>query len=1035
MNLTREKLRQRIDALESARFRDRQPIPVWRVVGDSDPSGLNGIRVGDVWSGRDRYLTISATAAVPQQWRDREVVALFNLGRSGDGNNSGFEALLWVNDTVYQGVDSRHREVWLPRGIAGQDIKLTLELWSGLEGGGEPRVQSYRFDEAALTWCDPVADDLYLTARAVWEAATVLGERDPIGVALLTGLDRALTLIDWRHVGSAAFDRSLAAAQQELTRLVGEFRKEESPIRVSVVGHCHIDVAWLWRLKHTRKKAARSFATALRLMEHDSDFVFFQSQPQLYAFVKEDQPELYQQIRERVREGRWEADGAMWLESDTNLPSGESLVRQILFGTRFLQAEFGVECRVLWLPDAFGYSAALPQILAKAGIEAFVTSKISWNQSNRMPHDTFWWRGIDGSRVLAYFLTAPEANRWDAHDSWFATYNAEMTAGVLKGTWDRYQDKAINRDVLLTVGYGDGGGGPTRDMLALRQRFDALAGLPACRSERVDVFLERLRERVAAAGAAVATWDGELYLEYHRGTYTSQGRFKRAHRRLELALREAEWLATWAYAGSALHEAAQRQINQAWQVLLRNEFHDILPGSSIHEVYQDAFAEVEEATAIVDAVAREAASGVTEGAEGSLVVFNSAPWPRSHLVRLPLAVESASTLEVSDGNGTLLAVQRVGNEWWIQMTEMPGLNAQELHWRAVSRAMADEVPFSWDGQCLVTPRYHLEFNEEGQIRRWRDLETGREIVAGAANAFQVFEDKPLGNDAWDIDAFYQQRPYEDPEFAGFEVVSLGPIAAVIRGRWRYCHSTIEQDLIAYRDSRRVDFRTRVSWHEQHQLLKVAFPVTVRSRRATYQIQFGHIERPTHRNTSWDAARFEVVGHQWADLSEYGFGVSLLNDGKYGYDIAENVMRLSLIKSATYPDYAADQGEHEFTYAILPHAGDLVAAGTVAEAWDLNQPLWAAVGRRLNGNPAPIRVEGDHVHVAAIKKAEDGEAVVVRVYEYGGGRAEARIMSDRGIREWRLCDLRERPLGPVRRDACHVELKPFEIATVLVWLKS
>lgn len=1033
MYLTEEKLYRRIGALERLRYRDVQLLGPWHYRPDAGQNDTEReVTVGDRWSGRDVYATLTGAAAVPGAWAGRRAVGLFDFGRTGAGNNSGFESLLTLDGQLYQAVDSNHQEVLLPQDAAGRTLALSFRLWSGLEGGGPPRAQHYEFRRADLAWLDPDADALYFTARAMLDAAHALGANDPIAVRLLEDLNRAVNRIDLRSPGSPECYRSIAAVRAELDRVVSEYAKD-SPVTITTVGHCHMDVAWLWRLRHTREKAARAFTTVLRLMEEYPEYTYFQSQPQLYAWVKEDQPALYERVRQRIQEGRWEPDGAMWLEADSNLTGGESLVRQVLFGTRFFAREFGREPTVLWLPDAFGYSAALPQVLVKAGIRAFVTTKISWNQYNRFPHDTFRWRGIDGSEVLGHFITTPSPRGWDRDDRWMATYNGEITAGTVLGSWRKYQDKGLNQNLLLAFGYGDGGGGPNREMLEMRRALDRIPGLPRLTPGRVDGYLAELQKTMEEASAPVPVWDGELYLEYHRGTYTSQAAVKRANRELELLLREAEWWASWAFAARAGWDEAQARLNEAWRIVLTNQFHDILPGSSIQEVYEDAARDYRTARAAAAEVFARARALLLREEVGCWTILNGAPWRRSGVVRIPAGTVPFAGRLV-DESGTALSTQKVDEDLWVEAPLVAGMGAAAVSARPDpgTEETGSPLPFRWEANILTTPFYRCVFDENGRIAALEDLRHNREVIASGrvGNLLEVFEDMPVGLDAWDIDLFYQEKSYAVERLETLEIKSVGPVAAVVRLSWRYQQSRIEQDVVFYAKDPRIDFKTRVDWHEHHQLLKVAFPVAVRAREAHYAIQFGHLARPTHWNTPWDQARFEVVGHQWADLSEHGYGVALLNDSKYGYDIRDGVMRLSLIKSATYPDPDADQGEHRFTYALLPHAGDLVEGGVPEAAWDLNSPLRPEAGR-LDDPRRPVWVEGEHVQISAVKRAEDGDRVVVRLYEWAGGRTTVRLGSDREIRGWQRIDLRERPEGPREIGDPVLELGPFEIQTVLL----
>ncbi|NBD25462.1 alpha-mannosidase [Paenibacillus glycinis] len=1088
MLFTESKLAARLRELSETRYRDVRPLD--RFTAIEDEAGANGARppasgaayelnVGDTWQGRDRYVWLSRGVDVPAEWAGRSVLGRFDFGETGGGNNDGFESLFYWNGVPYQGVDSNHQEVFLPEDAAGAAGRMDIRLWTGLEGGGKPRDMKHTVKRAELCWLDERVDDLYYTGQAVLGTIKELDPSHPDRAALVKALDRAFLLIDWSLPGSDAYYESVHAARELLNGELGKFDKR-SPVTVTCVGHTHIDVAWLWRLKHTREKSARSFSTVLRLMERFPDYVFLQTQPQLYAYIKQDYPDIYEQIRERIREGRWEIGGGMWLEADCNLTSGESLVRQFLFGTRFMREEFGAESTYLWLPDVFGYSWALPQILRKSGFDTFMTTKISWNQFNRMPNDTFKWRGIDGSEVLTHFITTPDD--WEEANAFFYTYNGFVTPETVKGIWDGYRDKEVNQELLLSYGYGDGGGGVNREMLEMRRRLDGMPGLPNVKTGRADDYFRRLQDTFASTDRYVHTWDGELYLEYHRGTYTSQAYNKRMNRKLELLYRETEWLSAlaavqrgdWSLYG-------QRALNEGWTIILRNQFHDIIPGSSIAEVYADSREEYAQAQAIADEAWQEAAAAIRSGrAEaGAMTVMNGSSWTRRELVVLDAASAPAGSAW-SDASGNPLQAQLTDGRWIVESPAVPSLGVAAIHYaddQAWTSAFAAETPFALEGSVLKTPHYELAWNAAGQLIRIYDLDHGRDVLAEGArgNVLQAFEDKPMHFDAWDIDIFYQEKLREITELESAELVELGPLAATVAFRWRYAGSVVTQKMTVYAGSRRIDFRTHIDWREHQQLLKVAFPVAVRATEATYDIQFGNVKRPTHWNTSWDYARFESVGHQWADLSERGYGVSLLNDCKYGYDIKDNVMRLSLIKSAIHPDPNADIGEHEFTYALLPHAGDWYAGNTAQEAWALNNPLTSVAGAPAGGTLSMFALSAPNVMVDAVKKSEDGERIVLRVHEFAGMRANAELRSDLRIRSVRECDLMERPLAdgatgenlgnradgedrangatresrgsqaiggveenpPIRgRVAKHaIELKPYEIKTFLIELES
>ncbi|QSF47396.1 alpha-mannosidase [Paenibacillus tianjinensis] len=1043
---TEEKLAARIAELAEYRYRETFQLEDWLVVEDKVggngmyPPVLEGgktLRLGAYWSGRDVYLWLNKSVKIPAEWQGRRITGRFDFGRTGGGTNSGFEALLFVDGKPYQGVDSNHQEVFFEADAAGRTLDFTFRLWSGLEGGGKPVLQEHRIKQAELAYLDDAADNLYYTGRAVLGVSKQLTENQPEKQGLLMALDRAFNLLDWSKPGSDAFYSSVAEADDLLaTQLAG--MKREHPVTVTAIGHTHIDVAWLWRLTHTREKAARSFSTVLRLMKQFPEYIFLQTQPQLYEYIKHDYPELYTQIAERVAEGRWEAGGAMWLEADCNLTSGESLVRQILYGTKFFREEFGGECKYLWLPDVFGYSWALPQILRKSGIDTFMTTKISWNQYNRMPHDTFTWRGIDGSEVLTHFITTPEGPGSSAS---YYTYNGVIEPFSVQGIWDQYRDKNLNRELLLSYGYGDGGGGVNREMLEMRRRLERLPGIPTLKTGRADEYFESLKKTVKNTDQYVHTWDGELYLEYHRGTYTSQAYNKRMNRKLELLYREAEWLQVLlaAESGSFLQYPAE-ELLEGWKIILRNQFHDIIPGSSIREVYEDSRLEYMEAEKIGTQAADDAAAALISisgsAIETGYTVLNGAFFNRAGL--LSLTCTDPQELVWRDADGHVLRSQRLNGEWLIEVPAIPMMGTAVITTEAAASIRA-ATPFTWEDSRLTTPFYILEWNSSGQLVRIYDRTASREVLAPdeCGNVLQVFEDKPKNYDAWDIDLYYQEKQREITDLQTIELTENGPLAAILQLKWQYLDSCIIQRVKVYAVSRRIDFETMVDWHEQHQLLKVAFPVAVRATEATYDIQFGNVKRPTHWNTSWDYARFESVGHQWADLSERGYGVSLLNDCKYGYDIKDHVMRLSLIKSATEPDWQADQGEHQFTYALLPHIGDWVAGQTAEEAWALNNPLRAVKGSYSAGaGKSLIRTDAPGIAIDAVKLAEQGDGFIVRLHEYTGSRSTVLLGSDYTVHSWQACDLMERPLEEaVVGWEMTREFKPYEISTFLVKLKE
>lgn len=1035
---TEKKLAARINELEGYRYREKLDISAFQLKADEHGEvgaspAMEGdwstLVKGDTWKGRDRYAWLYANVKLPTDWHNKQMVGVFDFGITDGGTNAGFESLLYVNNTPYQGVDGNHKEVFFSNECAGDTVQLIFRLWSGLEGGGLPVEQVHTFKEAYIAWLDPHADNLFYTGKATLQTIEALDEMNPIREGLLIALNQAFNQVDWMAPASEAFYHSIEIAEKKLSDQLQQMEKHH-PVTIHAVGHTHIDVAWLWRLKHTREKTARSFSTVLRLMEKYPDYLFQQAQPQLYDYIKQDYPEIYKQIQQRVKEGRWEPEGGMWVEPDCNLPSGESFIRQLLHGTRFLREEFGVECTYLWLPDVFGYSWALPQILKKSGIDSFVTTKISWNQFNRMPHDVFQWRGIDGTEILTYFITTPYPGR----KGWGADYNAEITAETMVGAWEAFKDKGVTKDVMVTYGHGDGGGGVTRDMLEMRRRLNDMPGVPKVIPSKPTDYLKKVHQDVAETDGYVHVWDGELYLEFHRGTYTSQAKNKKSNRKLEFLYKEVELLSVMRSAlATNWEEYPQEDLHRGWKIILRNQFHDILPGSSIKEVYEDSKLEYEEAQDLALEVKnkKQAKKEKNKGIR-SYTIMNPVSWERRSTVSISHEEEMEHGVWY-DHQMQPIQAESVNGEWLLEL-HAPALGATKVEFHPEQGQGDVPSPFTFSEHAIQTPYYSIEWNKSGHVTRIRDLEHHREVLQEneKGNVFQVFEDKPLRWDAWELDLFYQEKMKEVHQLKSVNLLENNSLRAIVEFCWEYNESYIKQKMIVYANKRRIDFETEVEWKEVHQLLKVAFPVKIRSTEATFDIQFGNVKRPTHWNTSWDFAKFETVGHQWADLSEQGYGVSLLNDCKYGYDIKDAIMRLTLLKGATYPDYEQDQGHHSFTYSLLPHQGSWVEGNTVREAADLNEPLSVLEENLVEANESLFSLSADYVMVDAVKKAEDSNKVVLRLHEFTGRRGEASISSTLSLKKWQECDLMENPLGEVKNQSdISFEINPYEIKSFLV----
>lgn len=1024
MFFTVEKFQERVKELSRRRYAGGTHIAPFTSMEDnlsaddwhkSVPDEIQGsdFGIGDYFRGRDRYLWLRKTLTVPQYREGFNVVGLFDFGKTGDGHNSGFESLLYVDRHPYQGVDSNHKEVFFD-GLEGTNVELTFLLWTGLEGGAQRYHFSHQCKQAEFVYLHKKTDELYYFGRAITETLQYLDKNDQIYEAVKAAFDRALRLLRWEEdaVFYPSVDAAHALLMEELSRL-----EKRTDLTLHAIGHTHIDVAWLWRLKHTREKAQRSFSTVLRLMERYDEYIFLQTQPQLYKFIKQDCPELYEKIRQKVAEGRWEAAGGMWVEADCNLSSGESLVRQLLHGTRFFESEFGKKCEYLWLPDVFGYSWALPQILKQCEIDTFMTTKISWNQYNTVPNDLFFWRGIDGSEILTYFIDTPYDN-FKPGDR-FSTYNGMLEPRTAIIGWQQFKNKELTHDTLISYGYGDGGGGVNRDMLEMRRAMDRIPGCPNVKTDTAGAFFRKMHQAVENTDRYVHTWDGELYLEYHRGTYTSQGYNKKTNRYLENRLLQLEWLSSLAYILGK--DYAQQQLHDSWECVLLHQFHDIIPGSSIHEVYEDSHVNYDRTIAQLDAVEQDLMAYLQHEEEDVYTVYCANSFGGEELVLVP---ENRSGHFV-DGEGNRLSSQKCadGNLVLVQTIPFGGITVRFVPGETAPM----EKCFHVGANTLETPYYHLAWNSEGQLTEIYDKSARRQVLRDGqlGNVLEIYEDKPMCFDAWEIDIYHTEKMERIRTCEPVELIECGEMRVVLRFTYAYGHSRICQNLICYRHSKRIDFETWVDWHEDHKLLKAAFFTDIRSVKATYDIQFGHVERPTHWNTSWDWARFEVCAHKWADFSEAGYGVSLLNNCKYGHSIKDNVMRLSLLKSAKDPDGEADMGEHTFTYSLYPHAEVAAIGGTIEEANRLNLPAKVVRGRSAHA-ASMMALSSTDVQVDAIKKAEDEDCLVIRLHECRGTRTEVTLQANFSVNRIVQCNMLEHDVSPtVEGSSIQFQLGAFE----------
>lgn len=1025
--------------LEAAVYRPAQPTPRDYREMKTEPLLAQkaeytpierGYKWGPIWS--DAWFRL--TGSVPKEWQGQAVVARINPGA---------ESIVWEGDNPLQGIDPNHSELLLfPKARGEEEVVLFVQA-TGMNPyvsvSGRPRDPDptpFTFQMADLAVYDRELFAFFFDVQIAFQVMLEQPEESPRYGQLLYALNEVVNLYD------PADRATLAEARKRLAEVY--FRPASpSAHQVSAIGHAHIDTAWLWPLERTQYKCIHTFATATRYMDLYPEYKFICSQAAQYEWVKHTAPKLYERIREKIKSGQWEVTGSMWVEADCNLASGESLVRQILYGKNFFLDEFGIETKDLWLPDVFGYAAALPQILKKARIDYFLTQKISWNQFNRFPHHTFLWQGIDGTRVFTHF---PPAD----------TYNAAMTPKELAYNVRNFRENDRATRSLYVYGYGDGGGGPTIEMLENAARLKDVEGMPRVTLEKASEFFKKAE----AEAKDLPVWVGELYLELHRGTYTTQARNKRANRKSEFALRDAEFLSVVNPQG--LKNYPREELNRAWKTTLLNQFHDIIPGSSVEEVYRDSAEDYARILQTADSIMQSGLKALAEAIDTTtkkrpVMVWNNLTYPMNEVVSVPLAEGETPNLALGPG-GRTVPVQ-------IEMREDGTREALFLAKKLPSHGYA-----VWDLPTTTSPSEdddeHVEVTpttlENRSLRVELDAATGlitrifdkdwfyevleptqdaagRLIPEKCGNQFQLFEDKPLFWDAWDIDIYYQEKGHILTELESIEVVEKGPVRGAIRITRRFGNnSRIVQTIRLSMESHRLDFHTEVDWYEEHKLLKVGFPVQINNSQALFEIQYGHVARPTHFNTSWDLARFEVCAHKWVDFGEGNYGVALLNDCKYGHDVHGNQMRISLLRAPTAPDPHADRGHHEFVYSLLPHSGPLLEGEVVENAYALNCPPKALPLMTNRQGSLPIRrsffeiERGCSVIIEAIKRAEKEEAVIVRLYDAYNSRGEVVLKTALPVRKAYLTDLLENNLKelPVS-DTGQIPfyIRPFEIVTL------
>ncbi len=953
-----------------------------------------------VFSGQDKHYWFKLKFKTPIEKKNNNIVLITSTGHDDQDCSRNPQSMVFINGEIKQALDTNHRIVRLEYDT---EYEIYIYFYMGL------------FDQSCpftfwLSYENVITSQLYYDMIVPFKACTDVYHKNSYEYAnTVKVLEQACCMIELNYPHTEDYDAKNQKVIEFLKQEYYDKLCKETPMTVNCIGHTHIDVAWLWTLAQTREKAQRSFSTVLELMQRYPEYKFMMSQPQLFDYVSKDDPQLYERIKKAVNEGRWEIDGAMWLEADCNLISGESMVRQILYGKTFIKKEFDKDSKILWLPDVFGYSAAMPQILKKSGIDSFVTSKISWNDTNTLPFDTFMWQGIDGTEILTNFITAQDFVKNGEFRNG-TTYVGHITPSMVAGAWNRYQQKEYSTEVMISYGYGDGGGGPTEEMLEYQRRLSkGLPGIPQTKMISLKEHLSNVSESFAKNSTELGhtpKWVGELYLEFHRGTYTSMAKNKKYNRYSEMMLQKAEALSTLAKTLLKI-DYGKSDIENIWKTVLLNQFHDIIPGSSIKAVYNESWKQYEEVISKGEGIIDNKFALIADSvkSDGGILVYNSLGFARNGIIEL---------------DGKCYETGMIPSYGWLVVN--PTVCGEKI---------------KINGNIAENDFFILELDDAGRISKLYDKRFNRNVIKEncKANELQIFEDIPSCWDNWEIENHYIFKCKPLSEKAEITVIDDGCRKGFCIKR-NYVNSTITQFIYLYDGIERIDVKNVIDWKESQQLLKIAFPFDVHTSKATYDIQFGNVERNTHRNTSWDEAKFEVCGQKWVDLSEGDYGVSLLNDCKYGFSINDGVLKLTALKSGVWPNEAADKTEHIFSYSILPHKGDFRDGNTVKEAYAFNQPLSYAPIKANSDGILPseyqfVKTDSPNIVIDTVKQAENEDGVIVRLYDAHNCKSTVKLEFAEEIKTAKLCDLMENELTPLETEGNSIllDVKNYEIVTV------
>ena len=973
------------------------------------------IRQGQGWGETWDCGWFHITGAVPKAWKGAYVTVNLELG----GEILVFDAkgcpLLGMTcGCVFDGEYSKDHWHYLKSAKGGDKIDFWCDVGcNGLFGVPHPQdpadepneTRKHGYLSAAVNQLSVCRFDydkwqLKLDLDVLLSQIHVLPENSSRRTRVVRQVSQALDLLPPECGGAAA-------VRDALRKTVFALGPDPASLHVTAIGHAHIDTGWKWPYRETIRKVARTWSSQIGLISRYPGYKFGASQAQLYLFCKENYPALYAKIKEAVAKKQWEIHGGMWVEADTNVPSGESLIRQFLEGDRFFKEEFGIVPRNLWLPDVFGYSGNMPQIMTACGIDFLLTQKLSWNRYNKFPHNSFVWQGVDGSQVVTHF--PPED-----------TYNSNLLPDIL-ARHETTREAGIVDEAISLFGIGDGGGGPKEEHVEWGLRTHALNGCP-----RVEfAFAQDALDRIAAKKDELDTWVGELYFEMHRGTYTTQARQKLLNRRSEEALRAAEMLcaAAMAQAGFAYPADAFRKM---WRDVLLCQFHDVIPGSSIARVYKESGELLARVIADAHALAAKAARKMLRKDADSFTLFNPSTTAFSGAVPLPEGWKGLSL------DGKALPAQAEANGVVAKVEVPPCAFAT---FKRADDAKAAKTDAAKKGIVLENDLVRYELDAQLKVVKAFDKTAGRTFILpeAPANMLRLFDDHPSTYDAWDIEEYLYNMPVAEPEIKSVKVVR-GPVRDVVYAAFKMGGSDFEQEIRLEAGSKRLDFVTDVEWRETHRICRVAFPVDIHADEASAEIQYGVLRRATNDNTKWQYAQFESCAHRYADLSDAEFGVALLNDSKYGYRMKGHELSLSLLRAPTEPDPFADKGHHRFTYAVLPHVGALSANDeVVASASMLNQGVERFEGCAVTAKAAlPVVVEGDGIELAVLKKAEDSGALVVRLVERRGRRAIGKLLAKGGAAKLVPCLATElADVGKAIDAGSELVFRPYEIKTFRV----